>query len=98
MPLITMQCIHGHSVDQYVHTLSDRGCRTMICRVCSQTMGPTLSVGRGLLYFEEGRPRIIEHMTHEPQVVTGHRQHQKLMAKHKVEWANRGTSFPGQWI
>lgn len=97
MPRYTYACMRGHEREIIIPTYRDRGCETLIC-ACGETMGRTLAMGQGLCYFEEGRGRLIENMSHQPQLVTSHEQHKRLMKEHKVEWANPGRGMPGQWI
>lgn len=98
MPLYKMTCLNGHDAEQFVHAADDKGCRTAICETCGETMGYTLSVGQGLLYFEQGRIRRIDNMGHEPVYVTSHEMHKREMKKHKVEWATLGRGCKGQWV
>ncbi len=96
--LYDMQCTNGHHRDQFVHAVQDYGVRTMICAICQTTMTRVLSVGRGLCWFEEGRPRVIHNMGVEPVTVRSHEHHKRLMKERNLEWATRGRGMPGQWI
>ena len=98
MPLFEMTCLNHHHTDQFVHVPEDYGTRTLICPVCLHTMTRTLSMGRGLCWFEEGRPRVIHNMGVEPVVVRSHEHHKRLMKERNLEWATRGRGMPGQWI
>ena len=100
MPLYELTCPEcgTFQAEEYCHVADDRGCRTHVCP-CGSTLTHALSVGTGLTYFEEGRARVIENMTHEPITVTSHEQHKKLMKEHGVEWATRGRgNGKGGWI
>ena len=79
-------CLNGHTREVFEHTPKDKGVTTPICN-CGHTMGPIPSYGRGLLYFEEGRERIIENLFAAPVRVTSYRQHRELMKKAGVESA-----------
>ena len=99
MPLIAYGCPEcGAATEHFVHVMADRGCLTPLCP-CGSTMGPMLSMGRGLTYFEEGRARIIHNLADQPVTVTSHEQHKRLMREHKVDWATeRATQGRGGWI
>lgn len=99
MPLYTHRCPEcGTVADAYEHTAADLGARTMLC-ACGSTMGPTLSVGAGLTYFEEGRGRWIHNLGDRPVYITSHAQHVAEMKKAGVEWATeRQTQGRGGWI
>ena len=98
MPLIALRCLNDHTAEQFVHVLEDLGCETRLCR-CGSTMAPVLSVGRGLTYFEEGKPRTIWNLGHEPVVVRSHEEHRRLMRERGVEWATKwATQGTGGWV
>lgn len=61
-------------------------------------MAPIISYGQGLCYFEEGRARTIWNLGPEPVQVRSHEEHKRLMRQNKVDFANRGTGYPGQWL
>lgn len=62
MPLYEHRCLNGHVRDVFEHTRDDLGCDTTICGECGSTMALVQSYGRGLLYFEEGKERIIRNL------------------------------------
>ena len=93
MPLIALRCLNGHVAEQYVHTPDDRGAETRIC-ACGETFAPTLSVGRGLTWFESGRARVIMNLGPEPVTVTSHGQHRQLLRERKLDWST-GWSIKG---
>ena len=104
MPLYEFRCEAEHAEEHYVHTADDLGCRTYMCRECRKAdldvpLTPVPSFGRGLTYFESGRPRVIWNMGPEPVTVTSHEQHKRLMREHKVEWATKWqTQKTGGWV
>jgi hypothetical protein len=61
-------------------------------------MAPVITYGQGMLYFEEGRSRTIWNLGHEPVEVRSAEQHKRLMRINKVDFANRGVGYPGQWV
>jgi hypothetical protein len=61
-------------------------------------MAPVITYGQGLLYFEEGRGRMIWNLGDQPVQVKSHEEHKRLMRINKVDFANRGTGYPGQWL
>ena len=82
MPMLNLACLAGHASEAYVHVWADLGCRTRVC-ACGASLAPTLSVGRGLTYFEEGRARFIQNLG--GVWVTSHAQHKRLMRERGVE-------------
>lgn len=97
MPLYQVQCLNGHQDEQFCHVPDDKGCRTAICCVCGETMSYVLSMGGGLVFFEEGRTRKIENMGHDPVYISSPAQHRAEMKKRHLELATR-RGMPGQWI
>jgi hypothetical protein len=91
MPLRSLQCLNGHTADQFLHRTADLGAATRLCPQCGHSLAPTLSVGRGLTYFEEGRPFVMEHGVPRPIVITSHAQHKRVMREHGLEPAYRWT-------
>lgn len=98
MPFFTFRCPQGHDRDEFVRVADDKGCQTHLCRQCQQTMAPILTYGQGLCYFEEGRGRVIWNLGDQPVTVTSAEHHKRLMRINKVDFANRGTGYPGQWL
>lgn len=90
MPLIALRCIEGHESEQFVHHTDDTGCETRICH-CGNTLAPALSMGRGLTWFEEGRPFLMQHGVPEPVLITSHEQHKRVMKEHGLEPAYHWT-------
>lgn len=98
MPLYTYRDEAGHEKEEFcVHT-EERGVQTHICRRCGASQAPIITYGQGLLYFEEGRARTIWNLGPEPVEVKSASQHKRLMRINKVDFANRGTGYPGQWL
>jgi hypothetical protein len=97
MPLYQLQCPNGHRTEEYVHHTDDKGCRTIICDVCRETMTYVPAYGQGLCWFEEGRGRWIENMGHEPVYITSHEMHKREMKTRNLEWSTKGRGMPGQW-
>ena len=100
MPLYRHRCPECEAErDVFEHHPDDLGCRTILCERCPSTMGPILSVGRGLTYFEEGRGHWITNLGHEPVYITSHEQHKREMKKAGVTWATaRGKTGTGGWM
>lgn len=96
MPLFDFACPAGHIVERFFHTAAQRDAEPVIC-ACGERMERQLSVGRGLTYFEEGKPRTIWNLGHEPVVIRSHREHEAAMRKAGVTWATRGTGERGCW-
>ena len=99
MPMIALCCLNGHVNEQYLHTWANLGCDTRVCG-CGEALALALSVGRGLTYFEEGRPRVIENLGGAR--ITSFRQHDQVMRARGVEMATewhtskRGTGWAHQ--
>lgn len=84
--------------EEFCHVPADRGAQTRLCR-CGSTMAPTLSVGAGLTWFEEGRGRWIHNLGHEPVYITSHAQHQRIMRERHLEWATPwNVQKSGGWV
>lgn len=97
MPTYTFRCEAGHERDEFVVHADNKGCQTQICRRCQSTMAPVITFGQGLCYFEEGRGRLIWNLGDQPVYVKSAEQHKRLMRINKVDFANRGVGYPGQW-
>ncbi len=98
MPMYTFRCEEGHEKEEFCTHSDDKGVKTHICRRCGATQAPVITYGQGLCYFEEGRGRLIWNLGPEPILVKSAEQHKRLMRINKVDFANRGTGYPGQWI
>lgn len=100
MPLYALVCSEcERRAEEFCHVPADRGCRTWICSWCGSSMAPTLSVGTGLTWFEEGRGRWITNMGDKPVYVTSHEQHKREMRKAGVDWATPwGTQGTRGWF
>ena len=97
MPLFAILCSScGSETSIFEHTTADFGCRTILCD-CGSTMAPVLSVGRGLTYFSEKRPRVIRNLSDKPVVIRSHGEHREAMKKAGVEWAVPKRGMPGCW-
>lgn len=98
MPLYLWKCqACAGEHEGYVHHPDDKGCVTHVC-ACGATMAPVLSMGRGLLWFEEGRARVIHNMGRKPVVVRSHAEHQRLMKSRKLALAGTKPGMRGQWL
>ena len=104
MPLYEFRCEKGHAADVYVHVPEDKGCETRMCSRCKTetgdecSMGPALSLGSGLTWAEEGRPRVLWNLGPEPVTITSHEQHKTEMRKRGLDWATRGRGEAGSWV
>jgi hypothetical protein len=96
MPLYEYTCINGHSRDTFLHSSNYLSLSPVICE-CGETMTRRLSMGRGLTWFEEGRPRVIENMGVYPVTITSHEQHKRLMRERNLEWVPPSRGMPGCW-
>lgn len=87
MPMLALRCpLCGTTEDQYLPSWRWYGCgEPRLCPHCASTMGPALSVGRGLTYFEEGRARTIQNLG--GVTITSHEQHKRVMKERGVEMA-----------
>lgn len=97
MPIYEFQCLEEHREDHFAHCVQDRGCQTFVCSSCNHTMGPVASYGKALTWFEEGKPRRIENLGHEPVVVTSYAQHRKLMKERGLELLPPKYGEKGCW-
>lgn len=99
MPLYQFHCPEcGAAGERFCHVAADQGAATVVC-LCGSSMGPVLSMGVGLTWFEEARPCRIEHMGHEPVWVRSHGEHRRLMRERGLEWATKWpTEKTGGWV
>lgn len=97
MPLYALCAPDGCHAEEFCHCPEDKGARTHVCPH-GEAMVHVLSVGAGITYFEEGRARVIENLTHEPVVVRSHREHERLMRQHGVTWGTQGVGRRGCWV
>ena len=97
MPMYDYLCPNDHRDERFFFR-ADQAQAQMPCRSCGKIATKQLSVGSGICYFEEGRARVIENMTHEPVVVRSLAEHNRLMKKHKVAQTGPGRGMPGSWI
>ena len=99
MPLYGFRCEDcGASKDKYIHRAADRDSHEFHCEDCKGTMARTLSLGRGLTYFEEGRGRWLENIAPTPQYVTSHGQWRQLLKEHGREWVGAPYGEKGCWV
>lgn len=99
MPLYGLICSEcGTPQEVFCHVPADRGTRTPLCG-CGATCAPVVSLGRGLTFFEEGRPRVIRNLGDQPVTVTSARQHADAMRAAGVDWATRWpVQKTGGWV
>lgn len=98
MPLYAFACPSCETVaDRHVHAAEDLGAETRLCD-CGSSMAPIVSLGRGLTWFEEGKPRVLWNLGPEPVTVRSHGEHQRLMRERGLEWTTPGRGRPGQWV
>lgn len=95
-------CLNGHKKDKYEHSALDKGCDTMICQTCGHTMGPIPAFGKGIAFFEEGRPRTIYNLGDKPITITSYKQHKEAMKKAGVVEAGVNPrariAEKGRWV
>lgn len=96
MPIYNFKCVNGHERERFYHTDRYRLFKTEICD-CGEGMTQTLSMGRGLTWFEEGRGRWIENLGDDPVYITSHGQHRRIMKEQGVVWATPKRGMPGCW-
>ena len=97
MPMYEYLCLSDHHDTRYFPR-TDLALDVLPCRTCGSQASKQLSMGQGLLFFEEGRARLIENITHEPQLVRSAEEHKRLCKKHGVLPAGLGRGCTGQWI
>lgn len=97
MPLYDYRDLNGHVVEHFLRA-DERGAYTVVCDECGSTMVEVPSFGRGLCWFEEGRPRTLWHLGAGPVTVRSPREHAAAMKRAGVTWATRGTGNRGCWV
>lgn len=98
MPLYLLRCLADHETEHFVHAAADLGTRTVVCETCGETMSPRFAVGTPLLFFEEGRSRIIHNLGHDPVEIRTPAQHRAAMRNAGVEPAGQRRGVPGWWV
>ena len=88
MPLYDYRCINGHLDERFFHS-SDSASDSLPCRICGIVANKCLSVGKGLLAFEEGRGEWLYNLGPKPIYVTSHEQHKRLMKQNGVTYATK---------
>jgi len=88
----------GRTEDRFEHHPDDKGAETYICG-CGYSMAPVVSLGgTPLLWAEEGRPRVIENLGHEPVTVRSAAEHRAAMKKAGVVNAGSRRGEKGVWV
>jgi len=98
MPIYEYRCINGHIKELFCHVSDEKYVQTLTCEECANTMGPIISNTSALLWFEEGRPRTIYNLGHEPITIRSHKEHQEAMKKAGVTLAGNKMGERGCWI
>ena len=97
MPLYALRCPEcDRGTEEFCHVPADRGTQTHLCP-CGSTLAPIISLGQGLTFFEEGKPRTIWNLGPQPITVRSAREHQDAMKAAGVTWATPGRGRRGAW-
>lgn len=97
MPINEFRCINGHTRDVFVHHYKDKGSKTIICH-CGHTMGSVFSVGSGLTWASEKKPRTIYNLGEKPVTVRTHAEHREAMRRAGVSEAGAKRGMKGSWV
>ena len=98
MPLYTYRCMNEHEEDVYVRNYQDKDCETPICRQCGNTMESIIAPSNRMLYFEQGKPRVMNNLGPEPVIVRSHSELEKKMKERGLEFAGNRPGTKGAWI
>jgi len=97
MPLYEFRCLSNHTKEIY-SSVADKDCLTIICDKCGSTMGQIISGSSRMLYFEEGRGRVMMNLGPEPVTVHSHKELEKRMKEKGLEFAGSRRGTKGSWI
>lgn len=99
MPLYIFRCELGHELEAYVRSYAEVRTMWSQCPQClrKMTYKPTCG-GRGMLWAEEGRPRVIENLGEKPIVVTSRKAHQEAMKRAGVLEGGSRRGEKGSWV
>lgn len=87
MPIYTYQCERcGMEEDHFAHSFKN-ALFSWDCKECPGVMHKIIAASAPALWFEEGRGRWIENITHQPVYVTSPAQLKDLEKKHGVTHA-----------
>jgi len=96
------KCLNGHIRDVFEHVRSDVGASDhsglVVCEVCSHTMGPVMSYGHPMLFFEEGRTRMIANLDDGDTPISSYKQYQDKKKERGVENAGALKHGKGTWL
>ena len=88
----------GLEAEHFEHHPDDKGAESYVC-ACGYSMAPLIGLlGRGLLYFEEGRERTIWNLGHEPVRLSSAKAHKEAMKRAGVGEAGNRMGEKGVWI
>lgn len=96
------RCLNGHSRDVFEHKREDVGCTNesaaVICAECGHTMGTVFSPGHAMLFFEEGRTRMIENLDVGPTPISSYAEYEKKKKERGVENYGALKGGKGRWV
>ncbi len=90
--IFDFQCPKGHIEEHYLWPSENVPGVSFDCGACGEKATKIFSPGKGLLWFEEGRPRTICNLGPEPITITSHKQHREAMKKAGVTEAGASPS------
>lgn len=99
MPLYDFSCYRGHEEEHFVPSYEEA---KDTAYQCSQCLGVSVfrpsCGGRGLLWAEEGRERVIHNLGHDPVTVRSAKEHKEAMKKAGVVHAGTKRGEKGVWV
>lgn len=98
MPMYEFQCINEHRDVVFVKNYRDCHCETVLCSHCGETMGSVIGSSNRMLYFEEGRARVMNHLGPEPVTVRSHAELERKMKERGLDFAGNRRGTKGAWI
>jgi hypothetical protein len=96
------RCLNDHTRDVFEHTRSDV-CATehsglVVCEKCGHSMGPVMAYGHPMLFFEEGRTRMISNLDDQPIPISSYREYERKKRERGVENAGALKNGKGRWL
>ena len=99
MPLYDFVCQQGHREERFMASFREADETAYQCATCVSVMVRERACGgRGLLWFEEGRERVIENLGAEPVRIRSARDHKRAMKAAGVVEAGNRQGDKGCWV
>jgi NAD-dependent SIR2 family protein deacetylase len=99
MPLYDFECRLGHTQERYIVSHEEAIETVFHCPTClAPARYAPVCLGKGLVWFEEGRPRTFYNLGDKPVTVTSRAEHRRAMKAAGVVEAGNRRGEKGVWI